>query len=88
VQQTGVATLTCSRKTETEPSGNGFKNQPLSVQQIATPEVRNRAFLGRFERFWQTAIVAFVHAASVRVLGVVAQMRKRIRKPLLYPFEL
>jgi hypothetical protein len=51
VQQTGVATLPCTGKTETQPTSNGFKNQPFSVQQIATPEVRNSAFYGCFERF-------------------------------------
>jgi hypothetical protein len=88
VQQTGVAMSVGVAGRQTRPSDRGFKNQPLSVQQIATPEVRNRAFYGRFERFEQTAIVAFIHAALERVWGVVAQVRKRIRKPLLYPFEL
>jgi hypothetical protein len=35
-------------KTETKSTLNDFKKQPLSVQQIATPEVRNHAFFGRF----------------------------------------
>jgi hypothetical protein len=88
VQQSGVARLACTGKPETEPNGSEFKNQPLSVQQIATQEVRNCARNGRFERFVQSAIVAFVHAALGRVWGVVAQVLKWIRKPLLYPFEL
>jgi hypothetical protein len=51
VQQTTVARhRTPALQLEITP-GNGFKNQPLSVQQIATPEVRNCAFYGRFERF-------------------------------------
>jgi hypothetical protein len=43
VQQNGVAPLACTRKTENQSPQAGFKNQWLSVQQIATQEVRNYA---------------------------------------------
>jgi len=51
VQQTTVARHRTPALQPESKSGNGFKNQPLSVQQIATPEVRNCAFYGRLERF-------------------------------------
>ncbi|MGB7747606.1 MAG: hypothetical protein WBN75_10000 [Verrucomicrobiia bacterium] len=51
MQQTTVARhRTPALQLEITP-GNGFKNQPLSVQQIATPEVRNCAFYGHFVSF-------------------------------------
>jgi hypothetical protein len=66
VQQNGVARLACTRKTE---------NQWLSVQQIATQEVRKGARNGHFVSFGQSAVIAFNHAGKVSVWGVVAQVR-------------
>ena len=43
VQQTGVARLACTAKTENPAPRRRSGNQRLSVQQIATPEVRNGA---------------------------------------------
>jgi hypothetical protein len=51
VQQTGVALTNAPALQLGSTPGNGFKNQTLSVQQIATPEVRNCAFYGRFVSF-------------------------------------
>jgi len=38
------------------------KDAVISVQQIATPKVRNGAFLGRFVCFLRSATIALIHA--------------------------
>jgi hypothetical protein len=59
----------------------GFKNRQFSVQQIATPEVRNGAFFGCFWCFPRSATIALIHAGKMLVWGVVAQVPYWISKP-------
>jgi hypothetical protein len=62
VQQTGVALIRCTPEADQIQPEADFKSQRLSVQQIATPEVRNCAFLGRFVCFLRSATIALIHA--------------------------
>jgi|ERR1035437_1838241 hypothetical protein len=73
--------MRCTPEADQSQPEAGFKNQRLSVQQIATPEVRNGAFLGRFWCFLRSAIIALIHAGKMRVWGVVAQGAYWISKP-------
>jgi len=56
-------------------------SSPGLVQHSATVKVRNGARFGRFVSFRQTAIIAFIHAALVRVFVSVAQVPLRISNP-------
>lgn len=53
------------------------------MQQSATVGLHKCAFPGHFLQFWQSVIIAFVHAGKVLIWCVIAQVQKRIRKPLV-----